>query len=95
MAEYVVGGRRGIILISKGQEGHGWKIFATKMRKVVAFFWSSFDTGSNTLFLRIHSRGSPLVETGGTTSASMGKELVVGSKRTFPEGVGKTGQLEG
>jgi hypothetical protein len=44
----VVGGRRSIIIISEGQEGRGWKIFAAEMRKVMTFFWSSLGAGSIT-----------------------------------------------
>lgn len=47
VAEYVVGGHRGLVVITGGQEGRGLKMFATELGKVVGFFGSSLGTGSD------------------------------------------------
>lgn len=39
VAEYVVGGRRGLIVIPERRERRGWKMFASELGKVVGFFW--------------------------------------------------------
>jgi hypothetical protein len=38
IAEYRVGGRRGLIVVPKGRQGRGWKLFAAELGKVVALF---------------------------------------------------------
>jgi hypothetical protein len=40
----VVGGRRGLIVITEGQ---GWKMFATELGNVVGLFGSSLGIGSD------------------------------------------------
>lgn len=62
------------------------------MRKVVAFFGFSFGVGSIALLSRHRFGGSLSVEVGGSSSGSMGKEMVLrGVRKTFSEVVGKTG----
>jgi hypothetical protein len=46
---YVVGGRRGLILIPKGCGGRGWSGFATELRKVKAFFDAPVGIGATTV----------------------------------------------
>lgn len=41
MAEYDVGGRRGLIIFPEGGDGLGWKILAKELGKVMAVFDSS------------------------------------------------------
>lgn len=47
VVEYAVGGHRGLLVILKGREGRGWKYFAAKLGKVVAFFESSLGKAAN------------------------------------------------
>lgn len=71
-------------------------MLSIELGKVVAFFDSSLSMGSNSLLLCQHSGGSLSVDVGGSSSVSMGKELVLGGGiNFFSEVVGRMGQLEG
>jgi hypothetical protein len=62
------------------------------MRKIVAFFGLSLGAGSIALLSRPCFGGSLSVDVGGSSSGSMGKEMVLGGgRKTFSEVVGKRG----
>ncbi len=43
---YVVGGRKGLIVIPEAREGWGWSCFGTELRKITTFF--DFPIGKGT-----------------------------------------------
>jgi len=52
VSKYAVGWCGGLIVVSEGCEGWGWRSFAAKLRKVIAFFDFSLSTGRRVLFPR-------------------------------------------
>jgi hypothetical protein len=71
------------------------EIFASELRKVVAFFRSSLSAGSITSLPRRHFGGLPSVEVGGSALGSMSKALVLrGGRKTFLKVVGKTVKVQ-
>lgn len=75
VAEYAVCGCRGLIIVPEGCEGHGWKILADELGKVMAVFDSSL--------CKVHGVRSQI-----HFPFSMGKELEVPLVIMMPSSVG-------